>query len=314
MGQFHLVPTTFLKALGLVLLTVVSTSTMASWTSFEFQGSRILFYRPILSGAQKKPLMINLHGCAQKGKVLKDHGNWEQAANKHKAYIAIPEVPEGGVYAGCWDYYGLSHQRGKRHNHFILALVDHIKGLYKINPHQVYLSGLSSGAGLAFTQACLAPEVFAGIGLNAGPSVGTSASEITRAQISVKEIKNNCLKLAANKRSHLQTQVASVIFGDNDFIVDPDYNRKNAKALSELYGSDSEEGIDLSKLHGSHLEGKGTLYKKGEQALVSVIENTGLGHNWPAGSGGKGASFVSSKSINYPSYLLNFLISNNRRP
>lgn len=258
--------------------------------------------------------MINLHGCAQKGKVLVEHGNWEGAADRHNAYILIPEVPGGGVYAGCWDYYGLRHQRRGRHNHFLLQLIDHIKGLYSINEHQVYLSGLSSGGGLALVHACMAPEVFAGIGLNAAPSVGTGASDITNAQISPTEIKRNCLKLSGSKRAHLQTQVASIIYGDNDFIVDPDYNQLNAKALAALYGANREESFDLKKLPGTSLKGRGTLFKKEKQVLVSLIQNEGLGHNWPAGSGGSSVSFVSKSSVDYPSYLLKFLISNNRRP
>lgn len=306
----------------IVLGPSLSAAGSGSWTSFDFQGSKVHLYRPKaskevnknLKRTHKHALMVNLHGCAQKGSTLVEHGNWEEAANRHKSYILIPEVPGGGVYAGCWDYYGLRHQRRDRHNHFLLKLIDHVKGLYAINEHQVYLSGLSSGGGLALVHACLAPEVFAGVGLNAAPSVGTEASDITNAQISINEIKRNCLKLSGNKRAHLQTQVASIIYGDNDFIVDPDYNQLNAKALAELYGANHEESFSLKNLRGTSLKGKGTLYKKEKQVLVSLIENEGLGHNWPAGSGGVPGSFVNKKSIDYPSYLLNFLISNNRRP
>lgn len=172
----------------------------------------------------------------------------------------------------------------------------------------------SSGGGLAHLISCLAPEVFAGVGLNAAPAVGSTAGQISRVALTSDEIKANCLKLAGDKRQYLQGQTASLIFGDNDYIVDPEYGRRIGKALSEIYQADSEAAIEVDKLPGAHSLGTGIVYNRQNKSVVSVIENTGLGHNWPAGQGGISSSFVNKQSINYPFYLLQFLSTNNRRP
>lgn len=287
----------------------------AKWTTLKHQGTSVYLYLPTTLGSTDKPaLMVNLHGCAQKGKVLRDHGNWNSAADAFKTIILIPEVPKGGVIAGCWDYYGLNHNRTNRHNEFVLSLVSKIVGLYNINENQIYISGLSSGGGLSMVLGCLAPDIFAGVALNAAPSIGTGATEVSRSRMSLEQIKANCLKLAGDKSTYLRTQIAAVIFGDNDFLVDPDYNRKNARALSEIFQATGEEEIDLNLLKGTNTQGVGTLFKKRGKGVVSLLENKNLGHNWPAGSGGRPASFVSKQSVNFPYYLLKFLNSNNRRP
>ncbi|MCR9206539.1 MAG: PHB depolymerase family esterase [Halobacteriovoraceae bacterium] len=305
--------------LAILFLAVVhfsqSSEVQAKWMTLNHQGSSVYLYKPSTLGSTDKPsLMVNLHGCAQKGKVLRDHGNWKSAADAFKTIIIIPEVPKGGVIAGCWDYYGLNHNRSNRHNGFILSLVSKIIGLYNINENQIYISGLSSGGGLSMVLGCLAPDIFAGVALNAAPSVGTRSSEVSRSKMPVEEIKANCLKLAGDKSTYLRTQIAALIFGDNDFLVDPEYNRKNAGALSEIFQATGEEKFDLNLLKGTHTQGLGTLYKNKGKDVVSLIENKGLGHNWPAGSGGRPASFVSKQSVNFPYYLLKFLNSNNRRP
>lgn len=307
---------TFKILLGLSLL--FKAQAFASWSSLEHQGSSVHLYTPAslshLKPQQKPSFMVNLHGCAQKAQILKDNGNWEAAAEKFQTIVVIPEVPNGGVIARCWDYYGLNHTRENRHNGFILSLVGKVSNLYNVDPHKVYISGLSSGAGLSMVLGCLAPDVFAGIGLNAGPSVGTRSTDVSRSRLDIEGIKKNCLQLAGAQSQTLGSQVISAVFGDNDFIVDPNYNRKNIQALSEILQATDEEVLDVSALKGTRTEGKGTLYLKRGKPVLSIIENTGLGHNWPAGKGGRPASFVSQNSIDYPHYLLQFFTSNNRRP
>lgn len=45
---------------------------------------------------------------------------------------------------------------------------------------------------------------------------------------------------------------------------------------------------------------------------MSLIQNGGLGHNWPAGAG-TGGSYITANSIDYPHYLATYFFANNRR-
>lgn len=299
------------------LILFFSVCAHASWQTQNFAGSTVHLYTPNYVPQISAPteeqselplsLMINLHGCAQKSDILKDHGNWPSAADTFNTIVAIPSVPNGGVIAGCWDYYGLNHSESNRHNAFVIGLAKKLRDEYGVDSDRVYISGLSSGAGLSLVLGCMAPDIFSGLGLNAGPSVGTSSGEISRATISLEQVIQNCEKLSQGKSPFFKNQKASIIYGNNDFLVDPKYNKKNGEALAKIYGSDSQVSFDPSSFPGSNSQGIGLLYKVGNAQRVSVIENAGLGHNWPAGQGGSSRSFVNKNSLNYPYYLLKFL-------
>ncbi|MCH3058246.1 hypothetical protein K3X06_14665, partial [Listeria monocytogenes] len=70
--------------------------------------------------------------------------------------------------------------------------------------------------------------------------------------------------------------------------------------------------FSLAGLAGTNTQGSGTLYSDGTGPRVSVIQNTGLGHNWPAGAG-SGGTYISANSIDYPAYVTSFFFANNRR-
>lgn len=310
------------KVLVLILGSFIglSSSCFAAWTQVDFKDSKLHVYIPTkvqksmeLGRSVKFPLMINLHGCAQKAETLKEFGNWEDAANEFSTFIVLPSAPDGGVYAGCWDYYGLGHSRSTGHSGYLIELVEFLNKLYPVEKRSIFLSGLSSGGGETMVMACLAPELIAGVGVNAAPSVGTSAFQTTRAKISVEEIVKNCEKLAGKNKRYLKNLVVSIIYGDNDFIVDTDYNDLNRQAFAQILETDSSVAMEMSRLPGSKVEGKGTLYYRKNKLVLSLIENKGIGHAWPAGTGGDKDDYIARDSVNYPLYLLNFLITNNQR-
>jgi poly(3-hydroxybutyrate) depolymerase len=313
----------FMKSLSFLSIAVFiacSQNAYADWKLETLASMQVHYYLPettrTLSGTPlKKALMINLHGCAQKAEDLKKDGNWENTANDFNMIVALPKVPNGGVYSGCWDYYGADHTVNNRHNEFLIKLVSEMlaKKELGIDSAQVYISGLSSGGGESMVMGCLAPEVFAGIGLNAGPSSGTTAKEISRPSTPYATLLATCKNMGAAHSEAFRTQLTSIIYGNNDYIVNTAFNLHNAEIMREIYGADIKSTFDTTKLEGSANLGTGTLWSDKIGPRVSLIMNTGLGHNWPAGQGGNGGSFINKKSINYPEYLATFFFSNNRR-
>lgn len=263
-----------------------------------------------------RALMINLHGCTQSAANLRDAGNWTSTADAYGMVVVTPDAPDGGVILGCWDYYDANHSRSNpsRHDDNLLDLVDALLAdeSLDVDPDQVYISGLSSGGGQTMVMGCLAPDVFAGIGINAGPTVGTSAFEAGFVATTATEARNTCIGFAGSHADGFETQVTSVIYGSNDTIAATGYNTLNAQVMSDIYGAGAQSSFSLSGMDGTNTSGSGTLWSDSEGARVSLIQNTGMGHNWPAG-GGPGGSYITTNSINYPAYLTGFLFENNRR-
>lgn len=300
-------------------VTGVSTDAKAgTWSTATIAGMNVRLYVPTSEPAAGtgRALMVNLHGCAQNSADLQEHGNWAASAEAHGMIVALPDAPDGGVIMGCWDYYDSGHSRTSpsRHDDNLLDLVAELKGDadLAIDANQVYISGLSSGAGQAMVMGCLAPDVFAGIGISAGPTVGTTSLQIGWVAVSQAQGAATCTSFAGDAEASFGTQLTSVVYGSADYTVAQGYGRLNGAIMAELYGAGTQAEFSLSELAGQNTNGTGVQYSDDSGPRVSVISNTGLGHAWPAGTGAGGA-YISSNSIDYPAYLTSFFFENNRR-
>lgn len=103
-----------------------------------------------------------------------------------------------------------------------------------------------------------------------------------------------------------------MIYGSNDTTVATGYDTRNAQIMASICGAGTTSTFSLSGLAGTNTAGSGTLYSDARGPRVSLIQNSNLGHNWPAG-GGSGGSYISTNRIYYPAYVTNCFITNNRQ-
>ncbi|GAA5148562.1 hypothetical protein GCM10023340_22550 [Nocardioides marinquilinus] len=263
-----------------------------------------------------RALMIGLHGCGQTGRELAATGSWVATADAHGMVVALPTVPDGGVLAGCWDYYGPDHSRTApaRHDDDLLALTRALVAdpRYDVDPDQVYVAGVSSGAGEAMVLGCLAPDLFAGVGLAAGPTIGTTATQTREVATDAATARRLCASLAGRHRGAFATQLTSVVHGADDRLAAPGYATVSAETMAGLYGATSTAAIDPADLPGGRPDDDGTVYSDARGPRVSLVTVDGLGHAWPAGAP-PGGPFVSATGLDYPAYLTDFLFAHNRR-
>ena len=293
-----------------------------SWTAASAGGVNGSLYTPSSPGVvgQGRSLLVVLHGCAQTGDDLRNFGTWIDTAEDFGMVVSLPNVPNGGVFAGCWDYYGPSHARTSGQPQRLLAHVDALlaEPSLDIDPDQVYIAGLSSGAGMAMVMGCLAPDVFAGFGVVAGPTVGTSAFQISSVGTNAAQGRATCEALAGSASPGFATQLSSMVAGTGDFIVAQGYAPLNAEVMASIYadaaglGSLDSSSLAVGQLPGTGASGTGQLRGDGLGPRVSLLSIQGLGHAWPAG-GGSGGSFVAGQGLDYARYLAEFFGANNRR-
>ena len=296
-----------------VVITPTGTGIQGSWGGIQtLNGMSTYTYTPQNPPAMngKRALMIALHGCSMDGSDAKNGYNWETSADMYGMVIVAPSAPNGGVIAGCWDYYGNTNQtRSNRHNDNLLGLVDTMlaNNSLNIDPAQVYISGLSSGGGQTITMGCVAPDVFAGLGINAGPAPGTSSGQIgsvagtTSAQVST------CSGWAGSNSAHFNSQITSIVHGAADYTVATGYGQRDFDIMASIYGANQETGSHSVTGGGTEI----TATKEGKE-VVSYISVAGMGHAWPAGSG-PGCNYCDTNKVNYPEFLSDWLFHNNRR-
>ena len=293
-----------------------------------------------LPGNDKRGLMVVLHGCTQTHDQIKEGGNLQKAAEDFGLVMAVPYVTKADGYLfDCWDYdNGINDNHG--HLAEIVAITEELmsRDALNIDPNHVYVVGLSSGGALALKLGCEAPDVFAGIGAIAGPSVGSNQSQATvdGALIPNTNISNaitTCRSLAGASSSHFATQIANIAYGDMDkngpaalpdcaaqihpgqnCVVSIRYSMDNIKILKEIYGA-GELGPETSVQGGKGTEQSSATAN--EKTVLSLLVIHGVGHAWPAGSGMDNSAvygqYVAQKGLNYSLYAAGWLIAHNRR-
>jgi poly(3-hydroxybutyrate) depolymerase len=295
-----------------------------TWATDTVNGGALTGYyywpasAPALGG--KRALVLVLHGCAQAaaGDVIdsgSDRGyNWKPVADQYGAVILAPNAT-GNLYGShCWDWAKSTHSRSTGHSGVLLDLINRFVSnpQYAIDPKQVYVAGLSSGGAQTMVMGCLAPDVFAGVGINAGPPPGVSTLQIgaVPSGYTATTAANNCKTLAGTNASQFATQVAGVIWGTNDYTVAQAYGPLDAAAMRLAYGGTYTKGAAVTVATG----GSNIPYTDANGKLrTSEITVTGMGHAWPAGTGGQNSNYVDATKVNYPAFVMDFWFRNNLR-
>ena len=253
-----------------------------------------------------RALLILLHGCVQPIDSYLG-ANLETAADEFGMVIAVPDAEHKAGY-NCWAYWEETRDREHGDYRLLLQLADALANDpdKDIDPRQVYIAGLSSGAAFAHTAACLAPDVFAGVASDAGPSIGTSPAGALR-NCEVANVADRCAAYAGDYKSHFDTQVFAVAHGSDDTVVDACYLEQNAAGMAELYGVERSPGSET--LHEGDATAELVLW---EQGRVGMLTLNGIGHSWSGGPGASG-DYIDASGVNLARELARFFQRNNRR-
>ena len=300
-------------ALGTGLL--CTNVTAATWERENIGGLNTSVYTPATSSpvGEGKSLLIVLHGCLQSNTAFQT-ANLDKAAEEYGMVVALPDAAtKKGLQ--CWGYWtdGWAGSPRDRNKNDYKRLHDMTNQMinnpeYDIDPNQVYIAGLSSGASFAMTMGCMSPNLYAGIGVSAGPSPGTSESGWNSHQSTASQTASRCKSYAEGNADYFATQIASTAAGSSDSTVPQSYTKQNAEAMAIIYG--------VNKLSGTNsIEGKATetLWDGPDgKNRVSMLKLNGVSHAWSGGSGATG-SYISGASINYGMYLGEYFANNNLR-
>lgn len=286
-------------------------ATAGSWLNNQSLGgfNTVNIYTPDSNSTigEGKALLIVLHGCVQPVSAYLN-ANLEAAAERHGMVIAVPDAMNKAGFS-CWSYWQGTKSRssGDYKNLISLAQTMANDASRNIDLQQVYIAGLSSGAAFANTTACLAPDVFAGMGISAGPSIGTSSNGAL-GPCEAANVAARCAQYGAGYNSYFDTQLASIAQGDQDSTVNLCYNQQNASGMADLYGV-SELPTTQVITEGPSRTADETLWQDGR---VSKLWFNNVDHAWSGGLGASGA-YISASSINYADYLGEYFATYNLR-
>lgn len=276
--------------------------------------------------AGKRALMLTLHGCSQtaSGHVINKGFNWEATAEKYGMVVVAPTKPntkrsgsgDNPIGNKCFDWFDESpHDRVSRDAGPLLNLVEKLKQMPElaIDPKQVYVSGLSGGAGEAQLLACLAPDVFSGVGLNETPTLGSPGTMGSQPR-TPQQVRDLCVKHAGSFKDFLNKQVVTLACGDQSGFLPFCQNTRDAYKLM-WDANTANPTVDVPG--GSGGGGRFTTFQDAANNIrVGDLLLPGMKHAWPAGPGGsKNGDYgvwIDNTRVNFPENLTKFLFDNNQ--
>lgn len=233
------------------------------------------------------PLIVALHGCTQTASDFAAGTRFDKVAGRAGAYVVYPEqVPHANAQR-CWNWFLEEHQSRERGEPAaILALVDELLRRHPIDPHRVFLAGLSSGGAMAAILAEQAPERFAAVGIMAGVRLHASR-DLQSAYAAMQDERDvNCDDIAPviARRSHPPAAYArlraTVWAGTDDRLVAPSNASVLARQFRVLFGM-GEGTPAVERLGDAEIE---RWRDSAGRVRVEAWRIDAMGHAWSGGS------------------------------
>ena len=123
------------------------------------------------------PLIVVLHGCTESADVIRQLTRFDQLAEAKGFIVAFPEQPQSANYQKCWNFFQDAHlHRGSGEPALIAGITGWVQQHYAVDPHRIYVAGLSAGGAMASVMAATYPDLYAAIGVGSGCEYAATAT------------------------------------------------------------------------------------------------------------------------------------------
>lgn len=160
-----------------------------SASTLQFKGEPYVYWlyvpastAPSNHAPEPLPLVVLLHGCQQNALDFAKGTDMNRLADLHQVVVLYPEQRPKANSGGCWNWFEPTHQTRSGEPGMVAALTRKIiaasQGDVQIDPHRVYIAGLSAGGAMSAVVAELYPDIFAAVGVHSGLPAGAAQSMI----------------------------------------------------------------------------------------------------------------------------------------
>ncbi|MES2527637.1 MAG: PHB depolymerase family esterase [Bdellovibrionota bacterium] len=159
-----------MKNIIAILMLLTTTASFAKKSEMNVQGRRFVVVSPDKRPAQKRPLLLLLHGCKQSPEIILEGTRLDQAAVAKNFFVIAPEQSVLENFDHCWNWFLAYEQKRIPMNQMgqMIAAIQLMIMNSQVDPEQIYLAGISAGGVLGHNLASCYPDVFRGAALSAG--------------------------------------------------------------------------------------------------------------------------------------------------
>ena len=280
-----------------------------SFMAKSYQGSRDRQYQVFVpsayTGQSPVPMVMVLHGCNQNETNMINETRFKDLAERDNFIVVYPFItsydPLPPRAQNCWGFFIDQHiHKGAGEVEDLYRIALEVEAAFKIDPNRRYVTGLSSGAGMAVDLAVARNEYFAAAGSVEGlPYSETSSSVVLSGcflQGSFKPVSADVAAMQAEEsRPDEQRPIPIIAIHDrNDCIV----NLTGAENIRDSWLA--RFGINRAALATTDCTAKGvsctqTKYGSPQRSVVETVFYDGdrgfnSGHYWVGDNSGQFAN------------------------
>ncbi len=271
----------------------VAHSPLIETSSFGSNPGNLRMYSFVPEGiSSKSGLVVVLHGCTQNARGYDAGAGWSTLAERYGFALLMPEQKTQNNANGCFNWFNPEDTtRGSGEALSIRHMIDHIVRKHRIDPHRIFVTGLSAGGAMTSVMLATYPEVFAGGAIIAGLPYGIATN--------LKEALNGMFQAPYRSRRELGDLVRrasphkgpwpklSIWHGSADRTVSPVNADEIIKQWLDVHG------LPLSPMSEDVIDGHPhkTWRNSEGQTAVELFTITNMAHGTPLGIAESGERF-----------------------
>lgn len=255
---------------------------------------KMFVHVPEKKSAAARPLVVALHGCSQSAKEIARLSGWNKLADINDFIVLYPQQRLANNPSSCFDWFlERDVSKGSGESESVYQMIQKIRGDYAIDSTNIFITGLSAGAGMTVVLMATHPELFKAGAVFAGPAYKLLTDPASALQISngkTKLTRDELIDRVKEQNPDYKGKYPKMIIfqGTKDPIVHPN----NAKYLvwqwSGLLNCDTVPAKSEQSFEG-HAEISRFEYqdKETQKPVMVFYQGKGIGHQLMVNPGDK---------------------------
>ncbi len=234
------------------------------------------------------PLVVVLHGCGQTAGGYAEGAGWVELAGRHGFALLCPEQVRANNPNLCFNWFepgDMARERGEAAS--IAQMVHFALAEHSLDPHRVFISGLSAGGAMTAVMLATYPELFAAGAVISGLpyAVASGVRQAVDAMRQMPKLPPRTWgdKVRAAAPPPRRWPRISIWHGDADSTVTPAAGEALARQWCDVHGvtrsAHEPTGLDRHALESWR--------KPDGEVVVEMNRIAGLAHGTPIAAGGE---------------------------
>lgn len=270
-------------------------------------------YVPSAYHGQPLPLVVMLHGCTQDPDDFAAGTRMNEQAEKAPCLVLYPAQAQAANGSKCWNWFKASDQQRERGEPSIIAgMTRQVGTAFSVDPHRIYVAGLSAGGAMAVTMGISYPDLYAAVGIHSGLPHAV-ACDLPSALAAMQNGGTSPLARQAQATTGMPPFPAIVFHGDRDTTVHPCNGdqvigqcAQTASARRPSTGADPRVTVQQGQVPNGHGYTRTIHHRPNGQPIAEHWLIHGAGHAWSGGS--SRGSYTDPKGPNATQEMLRFFL------